>query len=217
MISLTKGQEPHVLTLNRESWTAEYVRWHSNRNGSAPRHYAHPDIRSALRTETHAKCAYCEGRINDVAYDNVEHKLPKSSYPNLTCAWDNLTIACPRCNTNKGDYDSPDCPLLDPYVDDVERDLAFGGPLALPRGGPRSRATVTRLDLNRMELLYERAQALEKLDLLLELVERAVNQPAVFESLWLEIDSLTAASSEFASACRHFLASEASKRGLTRS
>lgn len=216
VICLAKGREPSVLAQNTASWTAEYLRWHFNRNGTAPRHYAHPDIRSALRVETHAKCAYCEGRINDVAYDNIEHKLPKSIYPDLVCTWDNLTIACPRCNTNKGDYDSVNCPLLDPYTDEVEDDLAFGGPLALPRGGPRSRATVARLGLNRMELLYGRAQVLEKLDLLLDLVERAEGQPAVTESLWFEIDTLTAANSEFASACRHFLTSEITKRGLAR-
>lgn len=216
MIGLAKGLEPQVLTENKASWTADYIHWHSNRNGSAPRDYAHPDIRSTLRAETHAKCAYCEGRINDVAYDSIEHILPKSVHPSLVCTWDNLTTVCPRCNTNKGDYDSPSCPLLNPYQDDVEQALAFGGPLALPRGGPRSRATITRLDLNRMELLFARAQVLQKLDLLLDLVERATSQSAVTESLWLEIDALTEGSSEFASACRHFLASESAKRGLTR-
>ena len=45
------------------------------------------------------------------------HKLPKSKFPELVCDWENLTIACPKCNTNKGDYDLPlECPLLGPAV-----------------------------------------------------------------------------------------------------
>ena len=94
------------------------------------------------------KCAYCEGTIGDVAYTHIEHKLPKSKYPTLVCAWENLTIACPRCNTNKGNYDAPECPLLDPYIDHVEKEVAFGGPMALARGGARASATITRLTLS---------------------------------------------------------------------
>ena len=112
----------------------------------------------------------CEGRIRDVAYTHIEHKLPKRKYPNLVCTWENLTIACPRCNTNKGDYDIPECPLLDPYVDGVEAEVAFFGPLALPRGGARAGATITRIKLNRMDLLFARGEAITSLDRLLDLV-----------------------------------------------
>ena len=152
MIRLNQGAKPQVLVENSEAWTAEYVNWWQNRVGTEPHHYAREDIRKALEAETSSKCAYCEGQISDVAYTNIEHKLPKSRHPHSVCAWENLTIACPRCNTNKGDYDAPECPLLDPYTDDVEEAVAFGGPLALPRGGDRSRATITRLRLNRMDL-----------------------------------------------------------------
>lgn len=216
MICLSKGAEPHVLTLNRASWTAEFVRWNSNRNGTAPRHYAHPDIRSALRAEAHAKCAYCEGRIGDIAYDNIEHKLPKSKFAELACSWDNLTMACPKCNTNKGDYDNPNCRVLDPYVDDVEYQVAFGGPLALPRGGHRASATINLLDLNRMELLYSRGQALTSINRLLDMIDRAGDQLDLVESLWIEIDQLIHEKEEFTSACRQFVVWQMAERGLTR-
>ena len=216
MIRLNQGAEPQVLVENREAWTAEYVDWWQSRVGTEPRRYAHEEIRAALESETSSKCAYCEGRISDVAYTHIEHKLPKSRYPNLVCAWENLTIACPRCNTNKGEYDAPECPLLDPFVDDVEEAVAFGGPLALPRGGDRSRATITRLRLNRMDLLFARGETLSRLDGLLDLVERAANQPAALRALWLDIDIVTAAEGEFASACRYFLAWQMGERGLTK-
>ena len=134
----------------------------------------------------------------------------------MVCDWENLTIACPKCNTNKGEYDEPKCPLLDPYVDDVENWVAFYGSLALSRGGARSRATITRLDLNRMDLVYERGQAIIQLDLLLELVERAVSHPDARVQLWLDIDTMIADAAEFASACRQYLRTRIKERGLKR-
>ncbi len=216
MIRLSHGSRPQVLVENGEAWTAEYVNWCVNPIGTAPLRYAHPEIRSALEAETASKCAYCEGRISDVAYTHIEHKLPKRKHPKLVCDWENLTIACPKCNTNKGDYDIRECRLLDPYVDDVEEEVAFGGPLALPRGGARARATITRLDLNRKDLLFARGETLMRLHWLLDLVERAASEPALLQSLWLDIDAATAAEGEFASAGRQFLESQMAERGLTK-
>ena len=134
----------------------------------------------------------------------------------LVCAWENLTIACPKCNTNKGHYNQPICPLLDPHVDDVDDKIAFGGPMALPRGGVRAGATINRLRLNRPELLYERAQLIDRLYDLLDLVQRAGNEPAARVALWLDIDDMTAADGQFTSACRQFLAAQLAERGMTR-
>ena len=132
------------------------------------------------------------------------------------CAWGNLTIACPKCNTNKGQYDEPNCPLLDPHVDAVEKEVAFGGPMALARGSARASATITRLKLNRPELLLARSEVLKKLEFLLDLVERAANEPATRLALWLNVEEMTTAAGEFTSACRQFLAAEMAERGLTR-
>ena len=217
MIRLNQGARPQVLVEKGEEWTAEYVKWCGNPWArTEPRRYAHPEVRSALESGTHSKCAYCEGRISDVAYTHIEHKLPKRKHPQLVCAWENLTIACPRCNTNKGDYDVPECSLLDPYIDDVEEEVAFGGPLALARGGARARATITRLGLNRKDLLFERGEALMSLHRLIDLVGRAASEPDVLRSLWLEIDAVTALEREFSSACRQFVASQIVERGLTK-
>ena len=216
MIRLNQGVQPQVLVDNGEAWTGEYMNWYQNRVGREPRRYTHPEIRSALEEETGSKCAYCEGRINHVTYTHIEHKLPKSKHPDLVCTWENLTIACPRCNTNKSDYDAPECPLLDPYVDDVENQVAFAGPFALPRGGPRAHATITLLDLNRKDLLFARKEALENLYRLLGLVERAASEPAALRALWLDVNVVTAAKGEFASACRQFLEFQMAERGLTK-
>ena len=96
--------------------------------------------------------------------------------------------------------------------------MAFAGPLALSRvGEARAHATITLLDLNRMDLVFARSEALTSLDRLLDLVERAASEPDVLMSLWLAIDAVTAAEGEFASACRQFLPWRMAERGLTRS
>ena len=216
MIRLNKGAQPQVLVDNGASWTAEYVKWCENPGGTEPRRYAHSDIRLALELETNSKCVYCEGRSSGVAYMHIEHKLPKRKRPKLVCAWDNLTIACPKCNTNKGDYDEPECPLLDPYKDDVEQEVVFLGPLALAGGGPRGHATIARLELNRSDLVFERGEVMTGLDKLFDLVERAGSQPDVLRALWLEIDAATGAKGEFSAACRQFLALRMEQRGFSK-
>ena len=216
MIRLQKGTQPQVLAANGTAWNNEYVIWRAYPVGSEPQRYRHPEIRSALEGETCSKCAYCEGRIDDVAYNHIEHKLPKAKHPALVCTWDNLTIACPRCNTKKSDYDDPDCPLLDPYVDNIEHEVLFAGPLALDRNAPRAHVTIEVLDLNRKGLFLSRSEILQRLNRLLNFVERAVNEPALLQALWIDIDKFTAAEGEFASTCRQFLTLQIAERGLTR-
>ena len=107
-------------------------------------------------------------------------------------------MACPKCNTFKGQYDEPQCPLLDPHVDDVETDIAFFGPMALQRDSPRADATINRLQLNRPELLHERTELLRALHRLLNLIQRATNEPAIRIALWVDIDNMIDAAGQFA-------------------
>lgn len=216
MIRLCKGCEPQILVENRTAWTAEYVDWLKDSEGNEPRRYADPDIRAALEAETYSKCAYCEGRFKPTSYGHIEHKLPKRKYPKLVCVWTNLTVACQVCNTNKGDYDDPTCRLLDPHVDDVEELVVFAGPMAFTRNDSRTHATIKCLQLNRDGLFFQRKQILERLNSILDTVQRACNEPAVVRALWFDIDSLTAADGEYASACRQFLKSELRERGIAK-
>ena len=217
MIRLRKGCEPQVLVENHDAWTAEYVNWLDNREGNEPRRYAHPDIRAALEAETHEKCAYCEGKFKHVAYGHIEHKLPKRKYPNLVCAWTNLTVACPVCNTNKGDYDDPECRLLDPHVDDVETMVVFVGWLAHAKPGGRANKTIEQLDLNRPALVYERERVLKDLGRNLDRLERYAHMRDLVDEFWHEIERLTAAESgEFTSACRQILEQQLKIRGIAK-
>ena len=71
--------------------------------------YAHREVTKALEKLFHAKCAYCERKIEDI---NVEHFRPagrvaeRQDHPGyywLTYEWRNLYLSCPPCNQRRKD------------------------------------------------------------------------------------------------------------------
>jgi len=75
------------------------------------------DVRAELDTFHHGKCAYCEAPLRPVTNGHIEHFRPKGGivdegtgalvtpgYYWLAYSWENLLLACPRCNSagNKG-------------------------------------------------------------------------------------------------------------------
>lgn len=73
-------------------------------NGGAPSRsdlkntYKEPEVRQALCTMQHGKCAYCERQI-EVAWEPVEHYRPFAKYWWLAYDWKNLLAACNNCNS----------------------------------------------------------------------------------------------------------------------
>jgi uncharacterized protein (TIGR02646 family) len=61
----------------------------------------YPQARGDLIDRLGEYCSYCEMRLE--ASLHVEHVQPKSLHPELRCEWDNLLLACGRCNSVKGD------------------------------------------------------------------------------------------------------------------
>lgn len=51
-----------------------------------------------LKAESSGKCAYCEGKADHVAFNDVEHFRPKSDYWWLAYSWENYTYSCVLCN-----------------------------------------------------------------------------------------------------------------------
>jgi hypothetical protein len=51
-----------------------------------------------LKAESAGKCAYCEGKADHVAFNDVEHFRPKSDYWWLAYCWENYTYSCVLCN-----------------------------------------------------------------------------------------------------------------------
>ncbi len=60
-----------------------------------------------LMAETHGKCAYCEAPTNVVAYGDVEHYRPKSTYWWLAYCYDNYLASCQLCNQKYKRADFP--------------------------------------------------------------------------------------------------------------
>lgn len=62
------------------------------------------DIRDALRPEQDNKCCYCKKELgHDIKEVDIEHIIPKATYPKFTFEPKNLALSCPACNTIKGD------------------------------------------------------------------------------------------------------------------
>ena len=63
--------------------------------------YKSTDIKDQLNSKYLGKCAYCESPVEQLV---VEHYRPKrGGYYWLAYSWDNLLLACPKCNEYKGD------------------------------------------------------------------------------------------------------------------
>ncbi len=56
------------------------------------------EAKKQLFAETGGKCAYCEAPTREVAYGDVEHYRPKSSYWWLAYCYDNYLASCQLCN-----------------------------------------------------------------------------------------------------------------------
>lgn len=165
MIKLNKKGEPQILADNSAAWTAAIEAKYASGEKPSPTEmgrYRHPDIKKILIEETNGKCAYCESKLLHIHHGDVEHIYPKSLDRKQTFKWDNLTLACERCNQNKSDNDPLLKQIIDPYLVDPSHHLTLLGPL--PRGKtPQGVSTIELLKLHRSELVEQREEALKKL------------------------------------------------------
>lgn len=179
MIRLRRGTKPAVLESNSTAWTEEFV-GHEGPLSSMPAtqryRYRHPDIKVAVKSDSHGKCIYCESYISHVHPGEIEHIAPVSVRPELVLDWENLAYVCTECNREKGAYFEPSLPLLDPFVDDPDEHLVFYGPMVLHRtGSARGEVTVLELKLGRAGLIERRKERIEQLK---RLVDRISALPA---------------------------------------
>lgn len=168
MRRLIKTDVPEVLIENGSTWTSDLLNAiarcaPTTEIRSLQGRYAHPDIKTAIVQETQGKCAYCESAMRHISPGHIEHILPKSRVPSACFDWNNLTLACPECNRHKRDYYDAAQPLLNPYIDDPEQELAAHGPWLrhLPSRYIAMR-TIQRLELNRAELQERRLERIEQ-------------------------------------------------------
>ncbi|MCL2378891.1 MAG: HNH endonuclease [Defluviitaleaceae bacterium] len=176
MIHIKKTAKPKILADNAEKWTKEYLCCIAS--GKEPEKrlanaYNHPEVKMALKKETHGKCAYCESKIMHIDYGDIEHILPKNknARPDICFEWSNLTLACSKCNrSGKGSYYNVNFPLINPYSDYPEVHFRALGSLVWPLPcDERAIITEGKLGLNRAELLERRQERIGYIRSLLQL------------------------------------------------
>lgn len=188
MIKLTKLQQPEILKDHAAEWTQVLLNKlavHAKPTDSEKSKYRHPDIKKVLVQETYGKCAYCESKLTHIAYGDVEHIVPKSTKPEATFDWDNLTLACDICNTNKSDKFSHGAGFIDPYLKDPSQHFYFLGPLIYAKPGDAdARLTEETLKLNRAELVERRSERIRYLRDQVEVIRHA---PAHLRDILIQI------------------------------
>lgn len=184
MIGLEKSEKPNVLEQNEENWTNDYLqlRQQNMKDKLVEGRYRHQDIKAALIAETRGKCAFCESHILSTQFGDVEHLRPKRLYPALFVVWENLTLACTKCNVYKSDIDG----ILNPYIDIISDHLAFLGPMVTKYPGSiAGNLTITHLRLNRDDLITRRARKLadiqNQIDLLHSIQDDTLKRAIEFE------------------------------------
>lgn len=198
MRALVKSPAPAVLAASAAEWTERFIA-----SGQATRPWAHEDIKQALAAETDEKCAYCEGRMLAVSFGDIEHIQPKSVFPRLVVSWDNLTLACSKCNQNKSSKYDEALPFVNPYVDEVEQHLAFFGTVVVGVSD-RGVYSAKELSLNDPARVEARQRALDSLELLIRRYESA-DTNYTRDSL-RELIEYQVSRGEYTAMCRTYLA-----------
>ncbi|MCZ1266711.1 HNH endonuclease [Paenibacillus tundrae] len=179
MRSIAKSEIPNILALKETEWLKELMDYVNQDTEIPPKvggRYRHAQIKQALLTESNNKCVYCESKIVHIDYGDVEHILPKSIHRELTFSWNNLTIGCSKCNTNKSDYYNPDLPLLNPYTDEPEKCITFIGAFPYPTdGNAQAEVTIMKLKLDRSELVEKRNEHIKNLTPLFKQFQRTTD------------------------------------------
>lgn len=168
--------------------------------------YGSEQVRSALNISHYGKCAFCEVIIEPAATAQVEHFRPKGAVINegsgtlqrpgyfyLAYQWDNLLLACPKCNSatykgnrfplrderqraaSKAELSREKPLLLNPFLEDPRKRIHFRRGVAFPiKGDTIADVTIKLLGLNREPLVDARR---EHLVYVKSLASSAINDP----------------------------------------
>ena len=149
--------------------------------------YKQDDIRAALQNVYKGKCAFCEQR-EEVSH--IEHYRPKSKYYWLAYSWDNLLMACPSCNMNKGthfdldgsdvvfdnlevnirtinsssvNYDASELPkMVNPEITEPLGQICFDKDGKIKSDNPRFKYTIEKCQIDRKSLNDSRRSLLDR-------------------------------------------------------
>lgn len=174
MIKVNRTAKPTVLVRNEATWTKAIRSAKTPQaKDTAIEKYRHQEIKSALVKMFSGKCAYCESKISHIDYGDIEHFKPKSKYPLEAVKWENLLLACKRCNG--AEYKSDEFPskqkggwLINPCTDEPDTHFRFEfdvqARLAVVFGKTTRGDTSEKIyGLNKPDLLKQRSVQIRRL------------------------------------------------------
>ena len=94
-----RGPEPQELKAIRSRYTARWVKYYGDGDGSKPGDFLWRRFHVQLRGVFLGLCAYCE----ECCRGEVEHFRRKSRFPKLVYQWSNWLFVCHDCNHMKGE------------------------------------------------------------------------------------------------------------------
>lgn len=138
---INRSSEPEYLVNNKEKWTKPWIDfYYKNRDEDGELikdkkptdgHWTDERIRSILIADFKNNCGYCgcsrptprvEGDNQRAPRGHVDHYRAKAIHPELTYEWDNYIWSCEACNVEKGEFDDPQDPILNPCkLEDCEQ------------------------------------------------------------------------------------------------
>ena len=167
MRKVNRLPKPKSLRDNARRWTQELLseilrkRSFSRVSNKFLERYKKKDIRRALEKMYSGLCCYCEENTGVVEFGHIEHRMPKSLFPQKTYDWDNLHLSCTYCNTRKGEQYNKKYPILDATKDCITDYLTYrAGEAGIWRFPLKERGltTINHADLNREKLSHNRFQ-----------------------------------------------------------
>ncbi|HAT1956920.1 TPA: HNH endonuclease [Legionella pneumophila] len=139
--------------------------------------YKHTANKKALADACFDKCMYCESKITQTYYGDIEHIKPKSKFSELEFEWDNLGFICARCNGLKQDKFHQDTPFIDPYKENPEDHvIAIGAFIHHKHGSERGEITISEIALNRDNLIERRQERIDAINKAIDACFRTKNQ-----------------------------------------
>lgn len=167
MIHIDRLAIPDILVRKQAEWQQKYEEKLKVNPAARPdsSKYAHPDIKLRLGECSYDKCFYCETLLSGGEPKEVDHFMEVAIDHSKAFDWDNLYLACTKCN-DKADHNTiPVNETLDPCRDsdeEISRNIYFKDEMVCAhhdsKKGPN---TIRKYHLNSESLQLKRSRHLK--------------------------------------------------------